>query len=274
MERNEMNRKLIWDDASNACNFYAESLFSDLGKPELISKFYEENGIDVEIELQALICCHLSEKIDNLIPDMNNIREKFQKSIAKIPADLNVKVFKERENKLKTIAKLQYCIDRINSHEKMYDLIVADYLLIIYYKLSGLVIGQKHEHPTATFNTTSKSERLKNLGENRIFRYLHDSTFEYFNGCRNLSELFDYSIKNLVDTLFEQMVKFEHKLDKTVLEPWSYVNEENIPENFWKRMFVLDDDMDTEQEALAYAEYNFNLWLIDQMHTFEDGKIF
>ena len=30
MEQKEMKRKLIWDDASNAFNWYAESLISDL----------------------------------------------------------------------------------------------------------------------------------------------------------------------------------------------------------------------------------------------------
>jgi len=278
MERNEMKRKVIWDDASNACNFYGESLFSDLGKPELISKFYEENGIDVEVELQALICRYLAKKIDDLIPDLTQIAKSYRESIAKIPAKLSLqefnKVFKDRENKLKTIAKLQYCIDRINSHAKMYELIIADYLMIIYHKLSGLTIGQNHKNPTATFNITNKSQRLQNLRENKIYGYLNMATLEYFDGARNITEMFDYSIKTLVDNLFVQMVKFEHSLDKTVIEPWAGIDDEGKFKQMYQEVFVLENEMDSEQEAIAYAEYNFKLWLIDQMHILEDNKTF
>ena len=278
MERDKMKRTLIWDDASAACNWYAESLLSDMGKPELISKLYEENGVDVEIDLQALVCNHLAEKIDPLIPKFTKVAKNYRKSIAKIPAELSVQEYKnevaKKEKKLKTLGKLQYCINRINSHEKMYDLIIADYLMIIYHKLSGLVIGQKHKNPTATFNTTNKYQRLQNLGEDRLFRYLYDATFEYFNGVRNLGELFSLSIKELVNGLFEQMVKFEHSLNKTVIEPWVGFDDNGNPEQMYQEVFVLDDDMDSEQEALAYAEHYFNLWLIDQMHTLENGMRF
>jgi len=37
---------------------------------------------------------------------------------------------------------------------------------------------------------------------------------------------------------------------------------------------VLDGEMDSEQEALAYAEYDFSLWLIDQMHILDNGMRF
>jgi len=282
MEINEMKRKLIWDDASDAFNWYAESLCSDIDVEKYLDGKWinldGERGIDLEIELQAAICRHLAEEIDELIPDMNDIRDKFQKSIAKIPADLSVqefdKIFKSREDKLKTIAKLQYCIDRINSHAKMYELIVANYLMIIYYKLSGLVIGQKHANPTQTFNITNKSKRVQNLKENRIYGYLFTATLEYFNGVRSITEMFDYSMKELVDKLFEQMVKFEHLLNKTVIEPWVGFDDDVKFEQMYQEVFVLDDNMDTEQEALAYAEHYFNLWLIDQMHSLENGQTF
>lgn len=283
MEQNEMKRTLIWDDASDAFNWYAESLCSDIDVEKYLDGKWinldRERGIDLEIELQAVICRHLAEEIDELIPDMNDIRYKFQKSIAKIPADLSVqefdKVFKSREDKLKTIAKLEYCVDRINSHEKMYELIVANYLMVIYHKLSGLVIGQKHKNPTSTFRVTNKSQRLQNLRENRIYNYLFGATLEYFNGVRSISEMFDYSMKELVDNLFRQMVVFEHNLNQSVLEPWVGINALTREyEQVNDEIFVLDGEMDSEQEALAYAEHCFNLWLTEQMHTLENGKTF
>ncbi|MBQ7798151.1 MAG: hypothetical protein IJ371_03415 [Clostridia bacterium] len=282
MEQHEMKRTLIWDDASNAFNWYAESLCSDIDVEKYLDGKWinldSERGIDLEIELQAVICRYLGEEIDSLIPDFTQVAKSYRKSIAKIPAELSVQEFKDlitkKEDKLKTIGKLQYCIDRINSHAKMYELIVANYLMMIYYKLSGLVIGQKHKNPTATFRVTKKSQRLQNLRENRIYAYLFDATLEYFDGCRNLSELFSYPIKELVDNLFRQMVLFEYNLDKTVIEPWVGINNDGDYEEAYSEMFVLDGEMDSEQEALAYAEHNFNLWLIDQMHTLENGMKF
>jgi hypothetical protein len=282
MEQKEMKRKLIWDDASNAFNWYAESLISDLDTEKYLDGKWisldRERRIDVEIELQAVICRYLSEKIDDLIPDFVQVAKSYRKSIAKIPTELSFyeckDVIAKKETKLKTLGKLKYCIDRINSHEKMYELIVANYLMIIYYKLSGLVIGQNHKNPTANFSITNKSQRLKNLRENRIYSYLFDATFEYFDGARNLGELFDYPIKQLVDILFEQMVKFEYSLNKTIIEPWVGIDDDGNLEQMYNEVFILDNDIDTEQEALAYAEHNFSLWLIDQMHTLENGQKF
>ena len=97
---------------------------------------------------------------------------------------------------------------------------------------------------------------------------------EYFNGVRNLGELFSLSIKELVNGLFELMVKFEHSLNKTVIDPWVGFNDDGKFEQMYQEVFVLDGEMDSEQEALAYAEHNFNLWLIDQMHTLENGMRF
>ena len=282
MEQNEIKRKLIWDDASDAFNFYAESLLSDIDAEKYLDGKWinldGERGIDLEIELQAIICRHLAEEIDDLIPDFTKVASSYRKSIAKIPAELSLYEYKDvlakKENKLKTLGKLKYCIERINSHEKMYELIVANYLMIIYHKLSGLVIGQKHKNPTATFYTTNKEKRLQNLRENRIYAYLFEATLEYFNGSRILGEMFDYSMKELVDTLFSQMVKFEHSLNKTVIEPWVGINADGDYEEVCDEIFVLDDDMDSEEEALAYAEYYFNIWLINQMHTLENGQKF
>ena len=282
MQQNEKKRTLIWDDASDAFNWYAESLISDIDVEKYLDgkwiSLEGERGIDLEIELQAVICRYLAERIDNLIPDFAQVAKSYRKSIAKIPSELSFYECKneiaKKEEKLKTLGKLQYCVDRINSHAKMYELIVANYLMIIYHKLSGLVIGQKHKNPTAIFKITNKEQRLQNLKENRLYAYLFDATLEYFNGCRNLGELFDYSIKKLVDILFEQMVKFEHGLDKAVIEPWVGIDENGDYEQMYQEVFVLDGDMDSEQEAIAYAEYNFNLWLIDQMHTLENGKTF
>ena len=282
MELNEMKRTLIWDDASDAFNWYAESLCSDID----IEKYLDgkwinldgERGIDLEIELQAVICRYLSEEIDALIPDFTQVAKSYRKSIAKIPADLSLYEYRnevvKKESKLKTLGKLQYCINRINSHEKMYELIVANYLIMIYHKLSGLVIGQKHKNPTATFRVTNKSQRLQNLRENRIYAYLFEATLEYFNGGRSLGEMFDYSMKELVDNLFEQMVKFEHHLNKTFLEPWVGINQDGEYEEVCDEIFVLDGEMDSEQEAIAYAEHNFKLWLIEEMHTLENGMKF
>ena len=277
-----MKRTLIWDDASDAFNFCAESLCSDIDVEKYLDGKWinldGERGIDLEIELQAVICRHLGEKIDDLIPDFTQVSKSYRKSIAKIPAELNVQecdlILNRLDTKLKTIGKLQYCIDRVNSHAKMYELIIANYLMVIYYKLSGLVIGQKHKNPTQTFNITNKSQRLQNLKENRIYRYLFTATLEYFNGARSITEMFDYSMKELVDNLFEQMVKFEHHLNKTVIEPWVGINQDGDYEQINDEIFVLDNEMDSEQEALAYAEYDFNLWLIDQMHTIENGMKF
>jgi hypothetical protein len=282
MKRNEIKRKLIWDDASNAFNWYAESLCSDIDVEKYLDGKWinldGERGIDLEIELQAVICRYLAEEINSLIPDLTQVAKSYRKSIAKIPADLSFYEYKDeiakKESKLKTLGKLQYCIDRINSHAKMYELIVANYLMIIYHKLSGLVIGQNHKNPTTTFNTTNKSQRLQNLRENRIYGYLHMATLEYFNGCRSIAEMFDYSMKELIDSLFSQMVIFEHHLNNTVIEPWVGIDDDGNLEQLYNEVFVLDDDMDSEQEALAYAEHNFNLWLIDQMHTLENEKTF
>lgn len=282
MQQHEMKRKLIWDDASDAFNFYAESLCGDIDVEKYLDGKWinldGERGIDLEIELQAVICRHLGEKIDELIPDFIQVAKSYRKIIAQTPAELSFyekeEAINKKRTKLKTLGKLKYCINRINSHEKMYELIVANYLMLIYYKLSGLVIGQNHKHPTATFNITDKSQRLQNLKENRIYRYLFAATLEYFQGRRSLSEMFDYSMKDLVDSLFRQMVLFEYNLNKTVIEPWIGINEKDDYEQAYYEIFVLDDDMDTEEEVLAYAEHHFDLWLIDQMHTLENGMKF
>lgn len=282
MKQHKTKRRLIWDGASDAFNWYAESLCSDIDVEKYLDGKWinldGERGVDLEIELQAVICRHLSEKIDDLIPDFTQVAKSYRKRIAKIPAELSLYEYKailnKHEDKLKTLGKLKYCINRINSHKKMYELIVADYLIIIYHKLSGLVIGQKHKNPTQTFYITDKSQRLQNLKENRIYGYLFYATLDYFNGARSLGELFDYSMKALVDNLFRQMIIFEHNLDKFVIEPWVGIDENGNFEQINDRIFVSDDNMDTEQEALAYAEYDFNLWLIDQMHTLENGMRF
>ena len=118
-----MKRTLIWDDASDAFNWYAESLCSDIDVEKYLDGKWinldGERGIDIEIELQAVICRYLGEEIDSLIPDFTQVAKSYRKSIAKIPADLSFYECKneiaKRENKLKTLGKLRYCIDRINS---------------------------------------------------------------------------------------------------------------------------------------------------------------
>jgi hypothetical protein len=59
MEQHEMKRKLIWDDASDAFNWYAESLCSDIDVEKYLDGKWinldGERGIDLEIELQAVL---------------------------------------------------------------------------------------------------------------------------------------------------------------------------------------------------------------------------
>ncbi len=265
---------------TDAFNLYAENILLfeiEVEKYTGGRSLYVTDSIIGEIHLREVITMYLTDKVSEILPNWHDIKNKFRTACGKIPFDDFPTKFPIYENKLKTIAKLKYCtniLKNVNNTDS-YVLDTANYLLAIYYKLTGLACGQKHSNPCVKPKVTDKLERENKLYDNPIFKYLMWASCESFSSHVNYRELYDTPINKLVDNLFEYIVKTQYEFSRTVIEPWVGIDENGNYEQINDEIFVLSDTgVNSYTEAQEYAENSFNEWLIEEMHILDNGMRF
>lgn len=265
---------------TDAFNLYAANILSDEIDVEKYTggrSLYVTDTIIGEIHLREVITMYLNDKVSSVLPNWQDIKRKYRTACAKMPFDEFNTKFPIYESKLKTIAKLKYCTNILKNvtNDDSYVLDTANYLLAIYYKLSGLACGQKHNNPCVRPKVTDKLERKNKLYDNPIFKYLMWASCESYSSRVNYRELYDTPINKLVDELFEYIVKTQYEYSRTVIEPWVGINKDGNYEQINDAIFVLSDSgVNSYAEAERYAENSFNEWLIGEMRILDDNKAF
>ena len=265
---------------TDAFNLYAENILLheiDVEKYTGGCSLYVNDSIMGEIHLREVITRYLNDKVNSILPNWQDIKSKFRTACGKIPFEEFPTKFPIYENKLKTIAKLKYCTNILknvkNSDSEVLD--TSNYLLAIYYKLTGLACGQKHQNPCVKPKVSDKLERENKLFNNPIFKYLMWASCESYSSHVNYRELYDMPISELVDNLFEYIVKTQFEYSRTVIEPWIGINQDGNYEQINDEIFVLSDtDVNSYVEAQEYAENSFNEWLIEEMHYLNNERRF
>lgn len=262
---------------TDAFNLYASDILLDeidVKKYTGGHSLYITDSVIGEINLREVITMYLNDKVSSILPNWQDIKRKYRTACGKISFEDFPTKFPIYENKLKTIAKLKYCTNILKNvgNTDSHVLDTSNYLLAIYYKLTGLACGQKHTNPCVKPKITDKTERKYKLYDNPIFKYLMWASCESYSSHINYKELYDTPINKLVDELFEYIVKTQYEYSRTVIEPWVGINKDGNYEQVNDALFVLSDNgVNSYAEAEKYAENSFNEWLIEEMHTLENG---
>ena len=231
------------------------------------------NGLLAEILLRELICMHLNHKVAQII-DWEQVKRQFASNVAKIPFDTFPAEFKKYENKLRVIAKLKLCTELLKSlkNSESLDLDTANYLLVIYHKLSQLNIDSKIEN-SITLATPNRDKHYNTLLDSNIYNYLSSASLETLNS--NINELMNFPIDLLIDELFNHIIIEQFEFANMVLDWPGYPPVEEF--NKIMKLFRgprYSDDSDYTDTAIIKAEQHFDKWLIDQMHILDDNKTF
>lgn len=255
---------------TDAFNLYAEDvLLFDIDVKKYTGRdLWINDTISGEINFRKLISMYLSDKVCETL-NWNKVKKDFNTRVAKIPFEEFPTQYPKYKNKLKTFGKLKYCTEILASLKNQlgYDLDTSNYLLVIYYKLLSLLDGEKNNSPI--------SDKIKQqLQDDNIYSYLVYGSAESFSSHINYKQLFDTDIDQLINQLFEHIFIEQFEFANRVLESTIGTDDYGNILPIYNEMFVLDDDMDDTTEAIAEAEKHFNIWLIEEMHTLENGMKF
>ncbi|MBQ3502897.1 MAG: hypothetical protein IJA72_04480 [Clostridia bacterium] len=153
------------------------------------------------------------------------------------------------------------------SNTASYELDSSSYLMAIYYKLTGLACGQNHTNPCVKPKITNKKERKNALHNNPIFKYLMLASSESYSSNINYKQLYNTPINKLVDNLFKYIIVTQFNFAKSVVEPWLGINEDGEITQQFQTLYVHDEGINSEDDAIKYAENVFDNWLIEKMHS-------
>ena len=264
---------------TDAFNTYAEDILLYEIDVEKYSgrSLWVTDSVMSEIRLRELITMYLTDKVNDILPNWQNIKRKYATACGKIPYDDFSTKFPVYENKLKTIAKLKFCTNILKNikNTSSYVLDTCNYLMAIYCKLTGLACGQRHTNPCVKPKVTDKLERENKLYENPIFKYLMWASAESYSSHIHYKELYNTPINQIIDKLFEHIVKTQYDFRHTIIEPWLGINENGDYQEQCQEIVVVSDvGVNCYREALEYAQNSFNEWLIEEMRILDNGQIF
>ncbi len=248
---------------TNATNAFEQYVQDVNDETFFIQDPNSNNRLLAEVLFRERICNHLHYQVEQVSPNWKQAKRQFTTSCAKIPFDNFPTEFKKYEDKLRTIAKLKFCIDLLKSlkNTESLDLDTANYLFVIYHKLSKQNTGSKSENPTIDTNDENY--------DSEIYTYLSNASIEIGNST-NIDKLSNWTINQLVNEMFDHIILEQWKFAYFMFsQPQHSINDERkIIPMFSKYLY------ETVTAALNLAEHQFNKWLIKEMHTLDDNKTF
>ena len=247
-------------NATNAFEQYVQDLNDETF---FIQDTNPNNRLLTEVLFREQICNHLQYQVEQVSPNWQQAKRQFTTSCAKIPFDDFPAEFKKYEDKLKTIAKLKFCIDLLKSSKntESLDLDTANYLFVIYHKLAKQHTRSKSENSTRVTNDENYNSQ--------IYTYLSNASIETGN-LTNIDKLSNWSINQVVSEMFNHII----------LEQWKYAyfifsQPQSTGYNERKIIPMFSETLcETVDAALNLAEHKFNKWLIEQMHTLDNNRTF
>ncbi len=268
-------KKEHYEKASYSFYTYVFSDYDNFIKP--LQKYISNSYIDdqsQEIAVQNAICKLLSEKIRELIPSKDEVKQNFIKSVnllSKQDLDLiefNQK-FKTCENKLKGYLKLHYSLDDIEQGD--FELDHASLLMAIYSKVISLEL-----QPNGKRAHYGRIEKIPKLKSSAIYQYI-DCARKEAKYHTTLNQLSNLTMNELANWLYTSMAVFDYNNDNTVINQYigSY-DEENYFATIFNEVAVinLDDDPASYEDFIKIVENDFNKRLNREMHTLTNGNVF
>ena len=220
-------------------------------------------------ELLIGICKHLSVKIENKLR-FNATKKRYQEEILDIcKHDLSYEKYKSKKQsaykKLFNHAKLKYCIDNYfgdnNFGNETY--------------MAGLLISM-YANICNTLKARNLDEKIPSVRRSKLYNYVKDVNLE--QGI-DISKYSQFSFSQFAEIIFNYMVDCQFEVENSIIQPMlvtEYDDDKNrigVKEEF-ASIFVLDDNSSDYKKFKKEIEQEVYDWLIQEMHTLDNGMIF
>jgi len=162
-------------------------------------------------------------------------------------------------------AKLKYCIDNYfednNFGNPTY---MAGLLISLYANICN------------TLRTKELNEKIPSVKKGKLYRYVKDANLEQGIDISKYSKL---SFSQFAEIIFNYMVNCQYEVDNSTIQPMlvtAYDDGKNrlgVKEEF-ARIFVIADDTPKYEAFKQEIEKEVYNWLVQEMHTLDNGMIF
>jgi len=216
-----------------------------------------------ELYLRSAICCKTADDISAILP-FEEVKSQYNLAVLELSKqDLDLIEFRtKKENldkQLLTYAKLEYCIQKyLNEPNLNNDTVIACILVTILDKLN------KQTNEVATKHVS--------ISRTKLFKYLKEVSIE--------EDEFDFktayekkSVNDMIERLFNAIVVNNFEFETTTEETMLGVDKKN----YIVQLGVICPEIENDKSFADYKqdfEDDVYEWMIEQMHTLEDGRVF
>ena len=227
-----------------------------------------ETKVDEELLLTG-ICNHLSVRIDDKL-QFNATKKCYNNEILNIcKQDLSYKEYKSKKEsaykKLFNHAKLKYCIDNYFENDNFGN---TTYM-------AGLLISL-YANICNKLRVAKPSEQIPSVRKGKLYNYVKDANLE--QGI-DISKYSKFSFSQFAEIIFNHMVDSQYETENSTIQPMlvtAYDDGKNRlgVELDFAKIFVLADDTPKYNEFKKSIEQEVYDWLVEEMHTLDNGMIF
>lgn len=225
---------------------------------------YKLDSYEDEQLLRTGICKNLMLTISNVM-NFDEIKKEYNtQMLTLVSSNYNYSEFQSKKarynHKLLSFAKLMNCIEKYieDVYIRDNDLKIAGILIYLYDKLSKF---QTEKYPNKTTVTSNRQ---------KIYKYIKEASLEELG--IDIKKYSNLSIFNLIEKLFNNILYYEFEEENIVTEPILVVNN-NTPKIHDHDIFSIEDD-DSFEKYKKQREEEIYDWLVKEMHTLPDGRIF
>lgn len=215
------------------------------------------------------ICQKLITRIEDKL-EFRNTKNKYKEEILDIcKQDLSYSDFLSRKSKAEKLlfnhAKLQYCIDNyFDDHNFGNELYMAGLLISLYANICNKL------------RTANQNLDIPSIRKKKLYNYVKDANLE--QGI-DISKFSKFSFSQFAEIIFNHMVDCEYEAENSIVQPMlvtRYAPGKNRigVEEYFANIFVIADDTPHYKEFKKQIEEEVYDWLINEMHTLDNGMVF
>ena len=165
----------------------------------------------------------------------------------------------------------------LNSHAKficvrnfyLSEIKTEDYLKILGY------LAVLYNKTLKTLKNYNNNLKITDFSKTNFYKYIEESNLEEFN--ININNYSSLKTTDFLDKIFNTVVNSMYEIENTVIEPMTAIKKDNNG-NYKYETLNLDihiiEENNSFKDYLKEKEQEVYDWLVKEMHTLPDGKIF
>lgn len=217
------------------------------------------------------ICKNIINKIEELL-DLNILKKQYNTAVKKLTnLDLDYSNFFAKKQKLDdelmTLARFEYCKNKYKKENYIRnDLQVLGYLSAILIKLQN------------KYNLSNPNQEHKMFSRTILYKYIKFANLE--EDQIDITNYSKYSVQELMEKLYNITINYDYEQENKTVEPALAIEHDNDDTNslgHYVQDFYhvhIDEGDNTLENYRKQKEQEIYDWLIHEMHTLEDGRIF